>query len=74
MGSPTSLDPDGTYNSHGLTANIPDIVLTPGQWTYVSCIIPGGGDSLRLRIDLLKFERGNVVYLDEMQVLEIEKQ
>jgi hypothetical protein len=42
----------------------------PG-WNYFGCIIPGGGDSLRLRIDLRNFERGNVAYVDDIRVPEI---
>ena len=62
------------YRNLGHTVNIPDIVLTPGQWTYVSCIIPGAGrrtDSLRLVFALKNFERGDVVYVDDVQVLAI---
>lgn len=71
MGSPTSRQQDGSYRSHGLTANIPNVVLNPGQWNYVGCIVPSGGDSLRLRIDLRNFERGDVAYIDDIQVLGI---
>lgn len=69
----------GTYrvgdqlHNRGRTRNIPDIGLNPGQWTYVSAIVPGANltDSLRLVIGLRSFERGDVAYIDDVQVFEI---
>ncbi len=73
MGSPTVRQTNGMFLNKELTANIPDIVLTPGQWQYVACVIPGHRktNSLRLRIDLLNFESRDVVFIDDVQVLEI---
>lgn len=73
MGSPVSQQDNGAFINLGLTANIQDIVLVPGHWSYVSCVIPGHvkADSIRLRIDLRNFEHGNRVFLDDIKVLEI---
>lgn len=53
--------------------NLPEIVPTAGQWIYVDQVIPGRSltDSLRLYIALSNFEPGNVVYIDDVNVLEI---
>jgi len=69
----------GTYHvgdkimNRGKTRNIPDIILNPGQWNYVSATIPGAKltDSLRAGITLKSFEEGDVVYIDDLRVYEI---
>jgi len=71
---------NGTYRvgqselkSRGRTRNIPDIMLNPGQWNYVSAIIPGDQltDSLRVGLTFKSFERGDVAYIDDVRVYEI---
>jgi hypothetical protein len=59
--------------NRGKTRNIPDIILNPGQWNYVSATIPGAKltDSLRAGITLKSFEEGDVVYIDDLRVYEI---
>jgi len=70
----------GTYRvgqselkSRGRTRNIPDIMLNPGQWNYISAIIPGDKltDSLRVGLQFKSFERGDVAYIDDVRVYEI---
>jgi hypothetical protein len=77
-GSATYRDADGQFVNRNHTANIPDIVLTPGQWNYVSCVIPAASldpqrsvDSLALRLHLKSFEIGDVAYVDDIQVYPI---
>ena len=59
-------------NNLAHTPNIPDLVLTPGQWNFVSCLISGsaGTDSRRLQIVLQSFEPGNRFYFDNLQLFE----
>lgn len=70
----------GTYRvgaselkTRGRTRNIPDIMLNPGQWNYVSAIIPGDKltDSLQVGMNFKSFERGDVAYIDDVRVYEI---
>lgn len=69
----------GTYHvgdkifSRGKTRNIPDIILNPGQWNYVSATIPGDPltQSLRAGITLKNFEESDVAYIDDLRVYEI---
>jgi len=69
----------GTYrvgdklHTRGRTRNIPDIMLNPGQWNYVSAIIPGDKltDSLEIALQFKSFERGDVAYIDDVRVYEI---
>jgi hypothetical protein len=77
-GSATYRDADGQFVNRNHTANIPDIVLTPGQWNYVSCVIPAasldpqrGVDSLAVRLHFKSFEIGDVAYVDDIQVYPI---
>jgi len=64
------------YNNLAHTRNIPDLVLTPGQWNFISCVVPGSArtDSLRLRIVLQRYEPGDCFYFDNMQLFEIAEQ
>lgn len=69
----------GTYwvgdniHNRGRTRNIVDVSLKPGQWTYVSAIIPGAKltDSLRAVVHLRSFENGDVVFIDDVRIYEI---
>ena len=71
-GSPAYRRDDQYFNCDH-TKNIPDIVLTPGEWNYVSCTIPPSNrtEVLRLMIYFNNFEDGDVAYIDDVQVLEI---
>lgn len=71
-GSPTVRQGD-QFNNLAHTRNIPDIVLTPGQWNFISCVIPRANrtDSLRLRILLQSFEQGDRFFFDNVQLLEM---
>lgn len=56
------------------TSNVPDIVLTPGQWNYVSCIVPGHRDPtdhVILRLVFKLSEPGDVAYIDDITVVPI---
>jgi hypothetical protein len=57
--------------------SMPEIALTPGQWNYIQQVIPTPDrrtDSLALAIFLKNFEPGDVVYIDDVQLLEVEAQ
>ncbi len=71
-GQGTYLVGDKLHN-RGRTRNIPDIMLNPGQWNYVSAIIPGDQltQSLRVGLQLKSFEKGDVAFIDDVQVFEI---
>ncbi len=72
FGSTPTRYHQGKYQN--LSSNkLPEIVPTAGQWIYLDQVIPGRSltDSLRLYIALHNFEPGNVVYIDDVTVLEI---
>jgi hypothetical protein len=54
-------------------ANIPELRLTSGKWNYVSAVVPShsGANSTCLRFRLKHFEKGAVVYVDDLQLFEI---
>jgi len=53
--------------------NSPEMRLSTGKWNYVTAIVPGAGgaDSIRLFIRLYNFEPGAVVYVDDVQLVEL---
>lgn len=72
--------PDGVLANRNHTTNIPEVVLKPGQWNYVSCTIPGAfpderrnrfADGVAMRIYLRSFEIGDVAYIDDVQLYPI---
>lgn len=66
---------DGRIRNRGHTRNVPDIRLTPGQWNYVSCIIPANNrdatDHVVMRIIMRSFEPGDVFYVDDVTLVPI---
>ncbi|MHC4872850.1 MAG: DUF4838 domain-containing protein [Planctomycetota bacterium] len=68
-GNPTDiLDKNRTW-----PAKINEIVLSSGKWNYVSAMVPAHSDAVgsKLCIRLKNFERGAVVYMDDVQLIEI---
>ena len=53
----------------------PEIRLSPGKWNYVCAVVPRpwgkNMDSVRLNIRLFGFEKGAVVYVDDVQLFQM---
>lgn len=62
----------GTRNA-GWPGNIPPLQLDAGKWHYIHAVVPShmGTDSVRIHLRLANFQKGAVVYLDDLRMFEI---